>query len=581
MNVADAIVSTPGARAASVTSAEADEGAFGALIDVAANDAGAGVAVTGKSGGDRPADAAAAIVRLPMAGGRWSGLTTRSALVDALADTSDGAMTVALSGLAVADRGNVSAPDALAAEAAPIPTPAKRDEASATMAAASTLRVAGGEMHAEPSATAAAGVEVPVAVVDTPPDAATPVATPHAAPTPSPQTDAPPASGPVPAAKLSTPRALSVASAKPAIEDVRADTPPTVSADTEGAAEASIQQQSDNVDARATQSAVPTKRVADARSALSTTAMSLPTSAAPQLAKLITDADADGAATASADTQRPAPSVSGKVKAATDDTGERQDMPPTLTATVMPIDPSVAVIAAAVPTPSASIILAKQDYANASAADGDRIATATASPRAASTEPALRGDTSRTGDLLPSPAATPRDGQVDAAVLASSNAPAPTIAQPQPAMSASPVVAAQPGRIGRELGVQIARHVADGKSEVTIRLDPANMGRVDVRLSFDDTGRLTAAVHADNPASLAMLRNEASDLGRSLTDAGIRADVSAFSFDSRHDGGGSGQPGQQPPRQPQADTRYAAGHPDDDRLSFRPLRTSDRVDLIA
>jgi len=202
----------------------------------------------------------------------------------------------------------------------------------------------------------------------------------------------------------------------------------------------------------------------------------------------------------------------------------------------------------------------------------------------AASVPTSPGETQRGDPATQGPAPTPTrashgDG-FDPAPFPLQGTATATNAAPQAAEATPVTVAAQPGRIGRETGIQIARHAAAGASAVTVRLDPAGMGRIDVRLSFDDTGRLHAAVHADNPAALDLLRREAGDLGRALADAGIAADASAFSFDS-HAGGGFGEPGRQQPRQPRPDTRYAAGRPDADRTPFRPLRTSDRIDLIA
>jgi hypothetical protein len=117
------------------------------------------------------------------------------------------------------------------------------------------------------------------------------------------------------------------------------------------------------------------------------------------------------------------------------------------------------------------------------------------------------------------------------------------------------------------------------------------MGHVEVRLSFDDKGALHAAVRADNPQALDMLRRDAGDLGRSLADAGIRADSSSFSFDRRD--GGAGQFAQQ---QHQQQHGHSDGRPrhtgtafrdrgDGDPIAslspYRQLRTSGRIDLMA
>lgn len=164
--------------------------------------------------------------------------------------------------------------------------------------------------------------------------------------------------------------------------------------------------------------------------------------------------------------------------------------------------------------------------------------------------------------------------------------PLPSYAIP-PQQPTSPTIVAQPGQIGRDIGVEIARHVAAGRNEVLIRLSPAEMGRVDVRLSFDDKGTLHAAVSADSHVALDMLRRDAGDLGRSLADAGIAADHSSFSFDSR--GGSAGQFAQQQGHGGSGgdarDARRGSGPLHDpengDAAPYRLLRASGRIDLMA
>ncbi|EZP48667.1 flagellar hook-length control protein FliK [Sphingomonas sp. RIT328] len=221
-------------------------------------------------------------------------------------------------------------------------------------------------------------------------------------------------------------------------------------------------------------------------------------------------------------------------------------------------DPAVA---AAVPTRAGNASIALKTTASAADAAADRDdSSATKPPASAAAAPNL----------------------VEAAMLAPRQADAPprSVQAAQAAPSADATVTARPGRMGRELGVQIAHHVAAGRSAVTIRLEPDTMGRIDVRLSFDDSGRLNATVHAANPASLDLLRREAGDLGRALSDAGIRTDVAGFSFGSGQSGAG-GQSGQSQPRLPQAQAYYAGGPVQDEAPAFRALRTSDRVDIIA
>ena len=162
------------------------------------------------------------------------------------------------------------------------------------------------------------------------------------------------------------------------------------------------------------------------------------------------------------------------------------------------------------------------------------------------------------------------------------SSPIPAEAARSPAVEVAQVPA-QPGRMGHEMGVAIARHVATGGGEtIAIRLDPADMGRIEVRLSFDDGGTLQAVVAADNPASLDLLRRESPDLVRALADAGVAADAGSFRFDTRS-GSGGGQAWQRPSPGPARADHGAAPSPDEAAVvaAYQPLRTRGRVDLMA
>ena len=153
--------------------------------------------------------------------------------------------------------------------------------------------------------------------------------------------------------------------------------------------------------------------------------------------------------------------------------------------------------------------------------------------------------------------------------------PAPPPAQPMPS------VEARSGRIGHDIGIEIARRLSAGKEELTVRLNPADMGRVEIRMGFDESGHIRAVVAAESPVALELLRRDAGELARALADAGIRSDASSFRFDSR--GGDAGQSGQRSPH----GGRHHDGQPsplaDGEEAAplYRPLRTSGRVDLLA
>jgi flagellar hook-length control protein FliK len=87
------------------------------------------------------------------------------------------------------------------------------------------------------------------------------------------------------------------------------------------------------------------------------------------------------------------------------------------------------------------------------------------------------------------------------------------------------------------VALQFSRALASGSDHITIRLEPASLGRVDVKVELTKDGHLTALFTADRPETLDMLQRDARILERALNDAGLRADSSGLSFNLRGDGG--------------------------------------------
>jgi hypothetical protein len=141
----------------------------------------------------------------------------------------------------------------------------------------------------------------------------------------------------------------------------------------------------------------------------------------------------------------------------------------------------------------------------------------------------------------PAPPLATAFAAVAAQPLSLSPPPQPSLL-PQPAILALPV---QPETLARDIGFAVAHRIGRDGDELRIRLSPADFGTVDVRLSFDDRGSLRAIVGADSPAALDILRRDAAELGRALTDAGVRADDRSFRFENRADGQNGAASGQQ------------------------------------
>ena len=92
------------------------------------------------------------------------------------------------------------------------------------------------------------------------------------------------------------------------------------------------------------------------------------------------------------------------------------------------------------------------------------------------------------------------------------------------------------------LALQIAANVKSGRSSFEIRLDPADLGRIDVRVDIDRNGQVTSHLTVEKPETLSMLRQDAPQLQQALNDAGLKTGSDGLQFSLR-DQSSSGQNG--------------------------------------
>ncbi|MFL9841534.1 flagellar hook-length control protein FliK [Sphingomonas sp. ST-64] len=154
-----------------------------------------------------------------------------------------------------------------------------------------------------------------------------------------------------------------------------------------------------------------------------------------------------------------------------------------------------------------------------------------------------------------------------------------------------PLGAAQPAEpraraaaVGEDVAVAIVRHVEAGSDDLlVIRLDPGELGRIEVRLKVEDGQRLSAELTADQPATLDLLRRDSDSLSRALNDAGFRTEGQSLRFDGR----GTGQGGESGFGQQERRTAHRAylgeGETAAPAASVQPMqvRSAGRIDLFA
>jgi flagellar hook-length control protein FliK len=97
-----------------------------------------------------------------------------------------------------------------------------------------------------------------------------------------------------------------------------------------------------------------------------------------------------------------------------------------------------------------------------------------------------------------------------------------------------------------QVAVHMARAAANEVNRFSIQLDPADLGRVDIKMEVGHDGHVLATIAADRPQTLDMLQRDAAGLQRALQDAGLNADGQSLSFslrqqgDQANSGGGQG-----------------------------------------
>jgi flagellar hook-length control protein FliK len=127
------------------------------------------------------------------------------------------------------------------------------------------------------------------------------------------------------------------------------------------------------------------------------------------------------------------------------------------------------------------------------------------------------------------------NGQPGIAIPASFN---PGLPNSMPAASA-PLMAPQHAAITADsvplagIPVAIVAHAEAGERRFEIRLDPPDLGRIEVQLNVDSSGRATSHLVVDRADTLDLLRRDAPALERALQSAGLTTGDGALQFSLR------------------------------------------------
>ncbi|MEX0841190.1 MAG: flagellar hook-length control protein FliK [Xanthobacteraceae bacterium] len=123
----------------------------------------------------------------------------------------------------------------------------------------------------------------------------------------------------------------------------------------------------------------------------------------------------------------------------------------------------------------------------------------------------------------------PNPGTLPAAPAAIAASPAAAHIAQTPASPGGPAVAVPV----EGLAVEIAARAQAGKHHFQIRLDPPELGRIDVRLDVDREGNVTSRLVVERAETLDLLRRDAANLERAFQQAGLKTSDNGLQFSLR------------------------------------------------
>jgi flagellar hook-length control protein FliK len=178
----------------------------------------------------------------------------------------------------------------------------------------------------------------------------------------------------------------------------------------------------------------------------------------------------------------------------------------------------------------------------------DRAASLEAKPvdaktidRATETAPKAKPEAEPAADAATKPAADTPDGNGLVApnqAQNQANVPAAAVARTaQGAYQSQALVPSLP-----QVAFEIARHVESGTKRFQIRLDPPELGRIDVRLSVDNSGTVQARMTVERAETLDLMQRDQRSLQQALQQAGL--DISKTNLEFSLGQNGFGRNGQ-------------------------------------
>jgi flagellar hook-length control protein FliK len=133
------------------------------------------------------------------------------------------------------------------------------------------------------------------------------------------------------------------------------------------------------------------------------------------------------------------------------------------------------------------------------------------------------------------------DGEELAAIKPQDTLPTHTASEPATTRNVASVEAtaqrnaARPAAlpIVEQVAVRINKAISDGIDRISVKLNPAELGQIEIRMEIGPDGKFNAVFAADRPQTVELLQRDARELARSLQEAGLRTDAGSLSFNLR------------------------------------------------
>lgn len=140
-------------------------------------------------------------------------------------------------------------------------------------------------------------------------------------------------------------------------------------------------------------------------------------------------------------------------------------------------------------------------------------------------------------------------------------------------------------QVAKQLNINITRAVKAGDNQFSMRMDPPELGRVTVKLTFAQNGLVKSQVIAERPETLELLQREVRGLERAVEAGGHKTEPGAISFSL--DSGGEESAGRafaealQEDRLKEQQGRHAGTEADDDNLVGEATEEVDLDEILA